>query len=106
MRDLSREFFHFRQKVTLVSLLGENCTMELPEEGKYAVGFLFLPPDIVERENVQRHFLMFILGAVLVVVLLLFYCSILQLKIVAKAVCKYYNRSEGMGQKEKLGGNY
>ena len=30
--------------------------MELPEEGKYAVGFLFLPPDIVERENVQRHF--------------------------------------------------
>lgn len=33
--------------------------MELPEEGKYAVGFLFLPPDIVERENVQRHFLMF-----------------------------------------------
>lgn len=45
---------------------------------------------------------MFILGAVLVVVLLLFYCSILQLKIVAKAVRKYYNRSEGMGQKEKL----
>lgn len=30
--------------------------MELPEDGKYAVGFLFLPPDIVERENVQRHF--------------------------------------------------
>lgn len=30
--------------------------MELPEEGKYAVGFLFLRPDIVERENVQRHF--------------------------------------------------
>ena len=30
--------------------------IELPEEGKYAVGFLFLPPDIVERENVQRHF--------------------------------------------------
>ena len=106
MRDLSREIFHFRQKVTFASLLGGNCTIELPEEGKYAVGFLFLPPDIVERENVQRHFLMFILGAVLVVVLLLFYCSILQLKIVAKAVCKYYNRSEGMGQKEKLGGNY
>ena len=45
---------------------------------------------------------MFILGAVLVVVLLLFYCSILQLKIVAKTVREYYNRSEGMGQKEKL----
>lgn len=45
---------------------------------------------------------MFILGAVLVVVLLLFYYSILQLKIVAKAVSKYYNRSEDMGQKEKL----
>ena len=30
--------------------------IELPEEGKYAVGFIFLPPDIVERENVQRHF--------------------------------------------------
>lgn len=42
------------------------------------------------------------LGAVLVVVLLLFFCSILQLKIVAKAVRKYYNRSESMGQKEKL----
>ena len=45
---------------------------------------------------------MFILGAVLVVVLLLFYCEALQLKIVAKAVRKYYNRSEDMGQKEKL----
>lgn len=45
---------------------------------------------------------MFILGAVLVVVLLLFYCSILRLKIVAKTVREYYNRSEGMGQKEKL----
>lgn len=45
---------------------------------------------------------MFILGAVLVVVLLFFYCSILQLKIVAKTVREYYNRSEGMGQKEKL----
>ncbi len=45
---------------------------------------------------------MFILGAVLVVVLLLFYCSILQLKIVAETVREYYNRSEGMGQKEKL----
>ena len=31
-----------------------------------------------------------------------FFCSTLQLKIVAKAVRKYYNRSEGMGQKEKL----
>lgn len=30
--------------------------IDLPEAGKYAVGFLFLPPDIVERENVQRHF--------------------------------------------------
>lgn len=30
--------------------------IELPEEGKYAVGFIFLPPDAVERENVQRHF--------------------------------------------------
>lgn len=56
MRDLSRKIFHFRQKVTFASLLGGNCTIELPEDGKYAVGFLFLPPDIVERENVQRHF--------------------------------------------------
>lgn len=30
--------------------------VELPEAGKYAVGFIFLPPDVVERENVQRHF--------------------------------------------------
>ena len=28
----------------------------LPEEGRYAVGFVFLPPDAVERENTQRHF--------------------------------------------------
>ena len=45
---------------------------------------------------------MIFLGAVLVVVLLLFYCSILQLKIVAKTVRKYYNRSEGMGQLKQL----
>lgn len=56
VRDLSREIFRFRQKVTFTSLSGGNCTIELPKEGKYAVGFLFLPPDIVERENVQRHF--------------------------------------------------
>ena len=30
--------------------------VELPEVGKYAVGFIFLPPDAIERENVQRHF--------------------------------------------------
>lgn len=30
--------------------------IDLPEPGKYAVGFIFLPPDIVERENVERHF--------------------------------------------------
>jgi glutamate synthase (NADPH) large chain len=30
--------------------------LELPPEGQYAVGFLFLPPDVVERENTQRHF--------------------------------------------------
>ena len=30
--------------------------IELPESGKYAVGFIFLPPDAVERENVRRHF--------------------------------------------------
>ena len=28
----------------------------LPAEGHYAVGFMFLPPDTVERENTQRHF--------------------------------------------------
>lgn len=28
----------------------------LPPSGHYAVGFMFLPLDIVERENVQRHF--------------------------------------------------
>ena len=28
----------------------------LPEAGRYAVGFVFLPPDVVERENTQRHF--------------------------------------------------
>ena len=36
----------------------KECTklgIDLPEEGKYAVGFVFLPPDAVERENVQRH---------------------------------------------------
>ena len=26
--------------------------IDLPEPGKYAVGFIFLPPDVVERENV------------------------------------------------------
>lgn len=30
--------------------------VELPEVGRYAVGFIFLPPDAVERENTQRHF--------------------------------------------------
>ena len=30
--------------------------VELPEAGRYAVGFVFLPPDAVERENTQRHF--------------------------------------------------
>ena len=30
--------------------------VELPDAGKYAVGFVFLPPDVVERENIQRHF--------------------------------------------------
>ncbi|MDR3349640.1 MAG: glutamate synthase large subunit [Acidaminococcales bacterium] len=30
--------------------------LELPPAGEYAVGFLFLPPDAVERENTQRHF--------------------------------------------------
>lgn len=28
----------------------------LPVAGEYAVGMLFLPPDVVERENIQRHF--------------------------------------------------
>lgn len=30
--------------------------IELPQPGHYAVGFMFLPPDVVERENTQRHF--------------------------------------------------
>lgn len=30
--------------------------IDLPAEGQYAVGFIFLPPDAVERENTQRHF--------------------------------------------------
>lgn len=30
--------------------------IELPQPGHYAVGFMFLPPDAVERENTQRHF--------------------------------------------------
>ncbi|MDO4178455.1 MAG: glutamate synthase large subunit [Phascolarctobacterium sp.] len=30
--------------------------VDLPDAGKYAVGFIFLPPDVVERENVERHF--------------------------------------------------
>lgn len=30
--------------------------IELPDEGEYAIGQLFLPPDAVERENVMRHF--------------------------------------------------
>jgi len=30
--------------------------VELPPAGQYAVGFAFLPPDVVERENCQRHF--------------------------------------------------
>ncbi len=30
--------------------------IQLPNPGHYAVGFLFLPPDTVERENTQRHF--------------------------------------------------
>lgn len=30
--------------------------IELPKSEEYAVGMLFLPPDIVERENCQRHF--------------------------------------------------
>ena len=30
--------------------------VDLPSEGQYAVGFMFLPPDVVERENTQRHF--------------------------------------------------
>ena len=30
--------------------------VELPAAGQYAVGFCFLPPDNVERENAQRHF--------------------------------------------------
>lgn len=34
--------------------LKENLV--LPAEGQYAVGFLFLSPDIVEKENTQRHF--------------------------------------------------
>ena len=29
--------------------------IELPQPGHYAVGFMFLPPDVVERENTQRH---------------------------------------------------
>lgn len=35
-------------------LLKQGVT--LPEPGKYAVGFVFLPPDRVERENLCRHF--------------------------------------------------
>lgn len=37
----------------------KECLKEnllLPAEGQYAVGFMFLPPDVVERENTQRHF--------------------------------------------------
>ncbi len=37
----------------------KECTklnLELPPAGKYAIGFMFLPPDVVERENTQRHF--------------------------------------------------
>ena len=30
--------------------------LSLPPAGEYAVGMLFLPPDVVERENLQRHF--------------------------------------------------
>jgi len=30
--------------------------LSLPPAGDYAVGMLFLPPDVVERENLQRHF--------------------------------------------------
>lgn len=30
--------------------------LRLPQSGEYAVGMLFLPPDEVERENLQRHF--------------------------------------------------
>ena len=30
--------------------------LSLPPGGEYAVGMLFLPPDVVERENLQRHF--------------------------------------------------
>nr|MBP7840318.1 glutamate synthase subunit alpha [Acidaminococcaceae bacterium] len=30
--------------------------LSLPPDGEYAVGMLFLPPDVVERENLQRHF--------------------------------------------------
>lgn len=28
----------------------------LPPPEHYAVGFIFLPPDVVERENIERHF--------------------------------------------------
>ncbi len=30
--------------------------VDLPEAGAYAAGFIFLPPDGVERENLRRHF--------------------------------------------------
>ena len=33
-----------------------KLNLDLPAAGEYAVGFLFLPPDAVERENTQRHF--------------------------------------------------
>ena len=46
--------FQFPHTFFVKECLKQNLT--LPPDGEYAVGMLFLPPDVVERENLQRHF--------------------------------------------------